>query len=291
MRKISLRTCAEILTVGILLLIAGMYAVKYYLSVKEYDEYRGGIFARSYESLLSVLSEYRTTGAPYLSSQISFCLASLPLSAEEEDAAARFSSDIHDAEYDSEAKSRATLYCDELIRFLSQSRSLSYQENWRASGMGIPPYPESDPEAAPTATMPQEKDDGGKEELRDAALALLGTTSRLTSYSYQSGDITVFGYRTGFSYAEYRSDTKKLIKALIHRKQSGGFLCTESEILQAAESLLNRFGYEKMKLVSSKISEGAEILLFENSELQVTVGITRDQCELCLFLVSFDGMK
>ncbi len=286
MKKQGFRIFLEISISGILLLVIGVFAVKYYLCEKEYAEYKNGIFSRSYESLVSVLSEYYRTSDSSLSSQIAFCFSNLPLSAEEESSAAAFCSDIYVSKNDNKAAERAGSYCSELLRFLSQSRSSSYMSGWRASGLGIPSYPEESGDVLPTVVMPTEPNDNGKDDFKKAASALLGEKSKLKEYSYRAGKGMIFGFRTAQSYAEYSSESGRLIKALINRKTDTAHIAKESDILSAAEAFLSENGYPEMTLSDSEYENGAQILYFNDDLLSITIGITSDQCELCLFLVS-----
>ncbi len=287
MKKQSFRIFAEISVSGILLLTIGVFAVRYYLCEKEYEEYRSGIFSRSYESLVSVLTEYYRTKDSSLSAQTALCFSNLPLTVEEESTAATFCSDIYASATDNQAAERAGSYCSELLRFLSQSRSSSYQSGWKASGLGIPLYPETNGEALPTVVMPTEPDDNGKAGFKKAAAALLGEKkSRLSEYSYKTEKGIVFGFRTAQSYAEYSPESGKLIKALINRRTDVSRTAKKSDILSAAEAFLSKNGYPDMVLTDSEYENGAEILYFGNELLSITIGITSDQCQLCLFIAS-----
>ncbi len=182
MKKMTLRTTLELLLAGLLLLTAGLFALRAHLEEKEFSAYREGIFSRSYESLISFLTDYRKSEDSRLAFPMAYCFSALPLSVEEESNVGRFLADLKRGEQDGEAKERAARYAGELLRFLSESRTDSYREGRKNGSLGLPAYPLTAHDSLPAYTMPQEESGGG-EKYRAKAEKLLRVKGRLRAYT------------------------------------------------------------------------------------------------------------
>ncbi len=180
--------------VGILTITTIFFCANYQITKTEYEEYRNGIFARAYESVLSELAAYIRTQDEAISSRVVTRLWELPLSDEEIDTVRRFASDIAAGVYHEAAQARALAYSEELFRYLSEHRTERYAESWRAAGMNLPTYPEEVPVGAePETDLSLLR--------RDRAVKLLENKS-LLAYTRREGGVTLYGYRTASSYVE-----------------------------------------------------------------------------------------
>lgn len=156
----------------------------------------------------------------------------------------RFCADISASETDRAAGERAEKYCGELLVLLSCSRTAALSGNMPE----FPAYPEAD--AAPASVLPEKYDDGGRGDARKAADALLGSPARLREYSYSADGVTVFGFRTASSYAEYCSATGRLIRAVICRRSAAYGVPEETDIIPAAREFSVKNGYQPSGVLS-----------------------------------------
>ena len=107
MKKFGIRGFLEVFVGGCLLLTAVTLAVRCEMLKTEYREYRDGVFARGYETVIAGLSAYLKSGDAGGASGMAAGLYALPLSVREEETARRFFSDMAAGAYDADAKERA----------------------------------------------------------------------------------------------------------------------------------------------------------------------------------------
>lgn len=277
MKKHGIKLFAGTAAVGILTLTAAFFAVRYFMVGNEYASCRRGMLSRSYEMLISLLVSYRERQGAETAERISFCAAYLPLSEGSELAVQRFCADISASETDRAAGERAEKYCGELLVLLSCSRTAALSGNMPE----FPAYPEAD--AAPASVLPEKYDDGGRGDARKAADALLGSPARLREYSYSADGVTVFGFRTASSYAEYCSATGRLIRAVICRRSAAYGVPEEADIIPAAREFSKKNGYQPSGDPVVSFLGGIYTAEFPCGDFNVTVGVSGGG-EVCLFL-------
>ena len=276
MKKHGVRLFAEVALVGILMLTAAFFAVRYFMTWNEYTNYRRGMLSRSYEMMISLLVSYREQPGAEMAEKISFCAAYLPLSEGAELAVQKFCADISASETDRAAEERAEKYCGELLVLFSCSRTAALSGDMPE----FPAYPEED--AATVSVLPEKYDDGGRGDAKKAADALLGFPARLREYSYSGGGVTVFGFRTASSYAEYSSATGLLIRAVIYRSGAVYGAPDEQEVISAARDFLLKNGYPQPDDGESGYSGGIYTVSFLCGGQKVIVGVN-GAGEVCLF--------
>ena len=282
MKKHGIRLFAGVILVGVLMLTAGFFGVRYFMVREEYARYRRGVMSRSYEMMVSLLVSYREQPGEEMGERISFCAANLPLSEGSELAVREFCADIAASGTDREAGERAGRYCGELLVLLSCSRTAALLGNMPE----FPEYPDADSVSA--SVLPEKYDDGGRGEMRKAADMLLGHPARLREYTYGTGSDMVFGFRTASSYAEYCSG--RLIRAVIHRSGGGYALVGEETVLSVAREFSAGHGYQPSGDGEVLYRGGIYTAGLICGEYYVTVGVTGGG-EVCLFLAVPGGER
>ena len=273
MKKHGIRLFAEITAAGILALTAAYFAVRYYMVSEEYADSRRGTLSRSYETLVSLLISYRSGSDAAYAEKISFCTAFLPVSERSELAVGKFCADISASETDRGAGERAERYCGKLLVTLSCSRTAALSGE-------MPEFPEET--AVPSSALPDKYDDGGRSDAETAANELLGHPGRLRGYTYRSDGVTVFGFRTASSYAEYSSGTGLLIRAVIYRTSGSYTVPDRGEALAAARKFSAESGYLSSGEETEESGGGIFVLSFPCGGNTVTVGVN-GAGEVCLF--------
>lgn len=274
MEKFGRRGFFEVVIGAILLLLIGYFAVAAYTIKNEYEAYRDGIFTRAYEGTMTSLCDYLEGEEASLSSLLAGRLSELPLSAEEQAIARRFTADVAAGAYDSEAKERATSYAGELLSHLSRSRSRSYGEGWRSGSLALPAYPE---ESLPSVWVPKVETPEEDDSPRQAATLLLGSSYLIR---YTRDDLIC--YRCASGYAEYREG--RLVRALLDRTV-GDNEASEEEIKKAGASFLRAQGYPSATLLSLTREGDHFTLLYETGEKRLLLSLTKDDGRMRSFRV------
>ena len=272
MEKFGRRGFAEILIGAVLLLLIAYFAYTSFTTQKEYAAYRDRIFSRAYEESIALLCEYREGEDASLSSLLSGRLSELPLTDDAEETARRFCADIAAGEFTPEAKERALSYAEELLSYLSRSRSRWYEEGWREETMTLPSYPS---EELPTAWVPKVEEPTEDDSARQAAALLLGS-SYLIRYTRED----LLCYRCASGYAEYREGT--LVRALLDRTV-GDREATEEELRKAGASFLKAQGYPSASLRSLTREGDHVVLLYETEKQLLTLSLTKDDGRMRAF--------
>jgi hypothetical protein len=123
-------------------------------------------------------------------------LAALPLSDKEVETVRRLGEDMTAGLYDENAKERAMQYSETLFRYLAGNRSASYRGGWRASGLGLPDYPEESREAVARPEVDEVL------SLREEVARRLLGRKKTVSYERERNGVPLYGYRTASSYVE-----------------------------------------------------------------------------------------
>ena len=242
---------------------------------KEYDEYRDGIFARSYESAIADLGSYLQSRDGEIASRLTARLSELPLSEEELEAVRLLSRDMTAGKEDAEAEKRALTYSEELLRYLSGTRTHSYRESWRASGMGIPSYPK---ESLLVSASPEEEDAASLR--KEKANRLLNTKSTV-SYTRHEGDVKVYGYRTATAFVELTEEGNLLrfLRASPHEQT------IPDGAAETARRFLNDHGMEGAVFLFEKTEDNTVLFTFSIGDTEVLLGV----CHTGVFLFQRKG--
>lgn len=266
MERFGWRGFGEIFVAGILLLTAGYFAVREHTVTTEYHEYRDGIFARAYESVMEGLGHYAETGDIQSAARLADRFAELPLSEEEIGTVRQFLSDLTAGPSDSGAKTRADAYAALLLRYLSTVRERAYTKSWRAAGLGLPQYPE-----VSVATGWHPKEETETDGTAEAAEAILGR--RFVCYTRREESGITVGYRSASGYAEYRDGC--LVRALVYRTVGEAEL-SEEALCEAAERLLLAQGYPSAEAVGCERRHQTVFVTVRQAEDTFSVGLTKD---------------
>ncbi len=234
---------------------------------KEYEEYRDGMFARAYETVLGDLGAYLKEEDGAAASRIVSGLSALPLSEGEVETVRRFSEDMTRGLYDGEAKERALRYGEALYRYLSGNRSRSYQKSWRASGMGLPDYPERSQAAS---AVPEESEGA---LLRDQLANRLLNRKKTVAYQRQWDGVTVYGYRTASSYAEMSEDGR-LIRYLRAVEEDVPYDGKDAE--EKAIAFLKEYRWDSAVLSKGERRDNTVIFSFDHHEGNGMIGAGPD---------------
>ncbi len=261
------RSVFSLLVIGVLTLtVLYLYADRNMVR-KEYTEYRDGIFARSYETLLADLSTYLEEEDGTLCSRITAGLSSLPLSDREVDTMRRFAEDMAAGLYDETAKTRALTYGEMLFRHLSGNRSRSYEDRWRASALGLPDYPE---ESREVAAIPEE--DAGSLLREERVKRLLGR-GRTLSYQRQGQGVVLYGYRTASSYVEM-TETGRPVRYLRFALDDTPYDGEGAE--ESAHAFLKEFQWEKATVSEGERRDNAVIFSLVCDGKDGVIGVGSD---------------
>ncbi len=269
----KLRSFFTVLTVGVLLLTTVHGYATAYLVRSEYHAYRDGLFARSYESALQLLSDYLRTGegdGPGLTAR----LWELPLSDGERETVRRLTADMAAGKTDEAAKKRATAYAEDLFRHLSGRRSLSYRESWRASGLQLPPYPE---EEKPVSATPE--DPAAYRRWRAERLL---ENDNLIAYTREEDGLLCYGFRTASAFAELGEDGTLL--RLLRRDRTDGSGASEEDCRREAMAFLDRWVIPLGEPVLTEAMEPGFRFTFREGETTAVVGVESASGKTVFFL-------
>ena len=255
-----------LLLIGILTVTTIFFCANYQITKTEYEEYRNGIFARAYESVLSDLAAYIQTQDEALSSRVVPRLWELPLSDEEIEAVRRFASDMAAGAYHEAAQARALAYSETLFRYLSEHRTERYAESWRAAGMSLPAYPEEVPVgAAPETDLSLLR--------RDKASKLLENKS-LLAYTRREGSVTLYAYRTASSYVELTEEGR--LFRLLRSGGKGEDSLTEAQCRETARRFLERQDFSDVVLGTGTWQEGGYAFTFSHEREEGSLTVSED---------------
>lgn len=275
MEKFGRRGFIEILIGSVLLLMIVFFAYTSFAAKREYDNYRDQIFARAYEETVGLLCDYIENEEASVSSLLVGRLSELPLDDTERDTVRRFGVDIAEGAYRPEAKERALAYANELLSYLSRSRSRLYDEGWREETMSLPSYPKEDD--LPSAWVPKVEEPTVDDSARQGASLLLGSSYLIR---YTRDDLIC--YRCASGYAEYREG--RLVRALLDRTV-GDNEASEEEIRKAGASFLRAQGYPSATLLSLTREGDHFVLLYEIGEKRLLLSLTKDDGRMRSFRV------
>jgi len=265
----KLRSFLTLLAVGVLTLSLVFCYANMKIIEKEYRHYRDGVFARAYESLLSELIAYRRSEDGSLSARIASRLAELPLSSGETDLARRYIADMAAGAYEAESKKRALSYTNELLTHLSVNRSHAYGAGWRATGMGLPAYPES---SIPTVSRPQEEPSPA-EQRREKASVLLGGKNTV-SYQREENGVVLFGFRTASSFVEFTEEGR--LRRLLLPRRSEVPPPPQGEAAAMAASFLAQWAGKDAAMGDPETVDNALLFPFALGEEAGTVGVAAE---------------